>query len=151
MTRSRVRASTTRRRDRVQPGADAGTGQVGTIAAFGAFLAFLFLTVHLLVGLYATSTVTAAAHDGARLVAGARVNHGDPHAVARARGDAEAHVRGLLGRVGARTTFDWSQSTDDMVALRVRVPWPRLLPPFSSSLRNAEVDRTVHARVERPR
>ncbi len=130
---------------------DRGTGQIGTIAGFTAFLLFLFLAVHVLIGLYATSAVTAAAYDGARAVAGATVDQDDPTAVVAARRDAEAHVRALLGRAGATARFDWSASSADVVALRIRVPWPRLLPSLGGQLGDAEVDRTVRVRIERPR
>lgn len=128
---------------------DEGTGQLGTIAGFTAFLLFLFLAVHVLVGLYATSVVTAAALDGARIVAGGGVDHDDPAAVEAAQAEAEAHVRGLLGRAGDRASFDWSGSTATEVALHVRVPWPRLLPDLGGELGDAAVDRTVRMRIER--
>lgn len=128
---------------------DRGTGQIGTIAAFTAFLLFLFLAIHVLIGLYATSAVTAAAYDGARQVASADVEHDDPGALAAAREDAEAHVRSLLGRAGATARFDWTSSSATVVALHVRVPWPRLLPAIGGPLGDARVDRTVRVRVER--
>jgi hypothetical protein len=47
--------------------ADAGTGMVGTLSGFGAFMGFLLLATQLLVHLYASSAVTAAAYDAARI------------------------------------------------------------------------------------
>jgi hypothetical protein len=124
---------------------------VGTLAGFMVFLCFLFLAVHVLVGLYATSVVTASALDGARRVAGARVEHDDAASVQRARRDAEAHVRELLGRAGSRARFDWSGSDADEVQLRVTMPAPRLLPALGRTLGLDEIDRTVRVRVERQR
>ena len=61
-----------------RPAAAAGTGLISTIAGVTVFLAFLLFAVQLLMNLHATSAVTDAAWDGARHVAGARVDHGDP-------------------------------------------------------------------------
>ena len=42
-----------------------GTGAVSSLAGVAAFLAFLLLAVHVILGLYATSIVTDAAADAA--------------------------------------------------------------------------------------
>lgn len=113
------------------------------------FLAFLFFAVQLLFNLYATSVVTSTAYDGARQVAAADVDHHDPVAVEQARAEAEAHMRDLLGRYGERVTFDWSASTADTVALRVRARNPRLtFAGLGHRLGFDEVERTVSMRVE---
>lgn len=133
-------------------GCDRGAGLIGTIAGVLVFLAFLLFAVQLLANLFATSTVTSAAYDGARSVAGADVDHADHTSVAAARARAEDHVRRLLGRMGDRARFDWSGSTSEQVALRVRVEPPRVLPPaLDARLGFDEIDRTATARVEQAR
>ena len=123
-------------------GRDAGAGLVGTIAGVTVFLAFLLFAVQLLFNLYATSAVTAAAYDAARLVAG-----GDAPDVARA----EDHARQVLGRYADRVSFDWSVD-GDVVALRVTAENPTfLLPALGGSLGFDEIDRTVRVRAERLR
>ena len=72
---------------------DRGSGVVSSLAGVAAFLAFLLLAVHVIVGLYATSVVTDAAADAARRVAGTALTT-DPTAAA------EAQVRKALGRLG---------------------------------------------------
>ena len=131
---------------------DEGSGLISTIAGVLVFLVFLLFAVQLLLNLYATSATTAAAFDGARLVAGNRVDHGDPAAVEHARAEAERRVRSELGRFGSRVSFDWSQSDGDMVALRVRAATPRfLLPGFGGATAFDQIDRTVRVRVEEVR
>ena len=126
-----------------------GVGLIGTLAGTTAFLVLLLFAAQLLLNLYATSTVTAAAFDAARVVAG---EDGGPDA----QPEAERQARALLGRVGERARFSWSYvDTDgrpgaDHVALRVQAESPsRLLPLLP--LPYDVVDRTVTVRVERPR
>jgi hypothetical protein len=131
---------------------DAGTGLIGTLAGFTVVLALTLFAVQVLLNLFTTSAVTDAAHDGARRVAGARVDHGDPVAVATARADADRHVRELLGAYGRKVHLDWSASTADEVVLRVRADAPRvLIPGLAGPVGLDRVDRTVRVRVERPR
>jgi hypothetical protein len=99
--------------------------------------------------LFATSVVTAAAFDAARVVSGSA---GGP----RAEAVAERHVRALLGRYEERgdLSFEWrypdtgGDGRPDVVELRVVATHPtrlsRLGLPFS------QVDRTVRVRLERP-
>lgn len=111
-------------------------------------LTLLLFAVQVLLSLYATSTVTAAAFDAARLVAGGAAET-DRAAAAR---DAEAHARRLLGRYGTRVRFDWSATTVDEVVLRVQASTPSLVPiAVRRPLRLDTVDRTVRVRVERLR
>ena len=135
--RSARSAADRRRRER-------GAGLIGTIAGVTVFLAFLLFAVQLLFNLYATSAVTAAAYDAARLVAGAG---GGPADVPRA----EAHARAVLGRYAGRVAFEWAVD-DEVVALRVVADNPSfLLPAVGGSLGFDEIDRTVRVRVERLR
>jgi hypothetical protein len=114
------------------------------------FLVFLLFAVQILIGLYGRSVVTSAAYDGAHAVAGARVDHADPDAVAAAQAAATDRMRQQLGDVGSRATFDWSDSDADTVVLRVQADNPRFsLPGLTGSLSTDHIDRTVRARVER--
>ena len=131
---------------------DGGAGLVGTSAAVLVFLVFLLFAVQLLIGLYGRSVVTGAAYDGARSVAGARVDHADPVAVATAQATAVDRMRQQLGEVGSRATFDWTGTDADTVVLRVQADNPRFsIPGFTGPLATDHIDRTVHARIERIR
>lgn len=110
------------------------------------FLGLLLLAVQVLVGLYATSVVTAATYDAARAVAGA--DQGD---TASARAQAESNARGQLGRFGERAAFRWDNE-DDVIRLNVRAPRPTLLPrSLTTTVGLGDIDRTVHVRAERVR
>lgn len=126
---------------------DTGVGLIGSIAGLLVFLALMLFAVQTLVALHTRSAVTDAAYEGARAVAGARVDHEDPVAVAAAQGDAERRVRVLLGRFGESVQLDWSGTTADTVSLRVQARPPTFL---WTALRGptAPVDRTVRVRVE---
>jgi hypothetical protein len=113
------------------------------------FLAFLLFAAQLLVNLYATSTVTSAAHRGARQVASDALDHHDAAAVRAARERAEQTMRALLGAQGTEARFDWSGSGPAQVVLRVRLDTPALAPfGAHERLPFGRIDRTVHARVE---
>ena len=124
---------------------------VSSIVGVTAFLVLLLFAVQLVLNLYATSTVTAAAFDGARIVAGA-------HGGATAEAEAEAHIRSLLSRYAAAGRLDlhWSyRDTDaepgpDVVALTVDADHPtRLLAVFPIPYQH--VERTITVRMERLR
>lgn len=134
---------TTRCRD------DRGAGLIGLIGSVVVFLALMLFAVQILVNLYATSVATGAAYEGARQVAGARIDHSDPGAVDEARSRAEDHVRNLLGRAGDEAIVDWSRSTDDEVALRIQIQPPRFgWPGIGARTGFGRIDRTVRVRVE---
>jgi hypothetical protein len=130
---------------------EAGAGLLGTLLGVTVFLTLLLFAVHVVMNLYAASTVTAVAFDAAREVAGA---DGGP-AVEQA---AEARARAVLGRAGSadRLRLAWAYpSTDgdgepDVVELRVRAESPSTFLP-GVSLPLASVDRTIRVRLERPR
>ena len=124
-----------------------GTGLIGTVAGVTAFLVLLLFASQLLVNLYATTTVTAAAFDAARIVAG---GDGGPDSERLA----EAGARRQLGPAGSSADFAWrwldtdGDAADDHLELRVRADSPtNLLPnvrfPFQT------IDRTVQVRAER--
>jgi hypothetical protein len=108
------------------------------------FLLFLLLAVQVVFSLYARSAVTAAAFDGARLVAG---GEGGVDEAA-----AEDHVRQLLGRYGRdRVAVRFTPDPDDVV-LTVVANNPSFLPaalrrPFGFD----RIERTVRVRIERER
>lgn len=128
---------------------EAGTGLIGSIVGVTVFLVLLLFAVHLVLNLYGTSVVTAAAFDAARLRAG-----GAGAAVSEA--EAERQVLELLGSYGdgGRLQLSWSYpDTDsdgeaDVVALRVVATHPTDLLagvrfPFQ------HIDRTISVRMER--
>lgn len=98
---------------------EGGTGLVSSLAGIAAFLGFLLLAVQVLVHLYATSVVSVAAFDAARLASGA------------AGGDAKAARAHGLSMVGGYRqevrTFDVDIGAD-VVAVRVVADSPALLP-----------------------
>jgi hypothetical protein len=125
-----------------------GTGVVGAIGGVTVFFALLLVAVQLLFNLYATTVVTAVAFDAARVVAANDVvTDGDG-----GRAVAEASARRLLGRYARRVTFDWRQSDDDTVVLRVSADNPSfVIRAWAGSLGFDHIDRTVRVRVERVR
>ena len=78
---------------------EAGTGLIGSAIGITIFLLFMLFAVQVLIGLYASSIVSAAAFDGAKAVAGA--DSVDRNA---AVAGAEASVRRDLGRLLAMET-----------------------------------------------
>ena len=141
---------TTRRDGGGRP--DAGQGLVGAVAGVVVFLAFLLFAVHLVISLYATSTVTSNAYDAARAVAAADIDHGDAAAVAAAQRQAELDVRANLGDYAERVEpFDWSGTDGDVVRLRIRADNPSFLIYATGGLGLDAIDRTVTVRVERVR
>ena len=111
---------------------------------FGLFvmLVLLLFAVQVVYDLYATSAVTAAAYDAARVVAGA---DGGPGATA----SAEESARQALGRYGERLEFAWTVD-DEVVVLRVVARNPGFLPAaVRRPLGVDTVDRTVRLRAER--
>src|SRR5438093_4554024 len=82
---------------------DRGAGLFSTSFGILFFLGFLFFAVQLLFNLYATSVVTSATYDAARMVATS------PHhpATQADLDDAVAHARTLLGSYADRATFEW--------------------------------------------
>ena len=119
------------------PEPERGAGMVGAVVGVTAFLALLLFAVQLVLNLYATSVVTAAAFDGARIVAG---SDGGPEAEV----DAEAHVRSLLD--GHDLDLSWSYD-GGVVALTVETEHPTSL--FGGMpLPYQRISRTVEVRME---
>jgi len=142
------RAGTRRRLDR----RDRGTGLFGSSFGLLVFLAFLLLTVHVLANLWAGTVVTTAATQAARVVASQPPPTGrgdlDGAELVRARSQAEADARTLLGRIGNQAEFDWSGSDAAQVVVTVRVPSPSVLPPGLRHTDVGVVERTAAVRQE---
>jgi hypothetical protein len=116
---------------------------MGSVVGVLVFLLLLLFAVQVLVGLYATTVVTATAYDAAKTVAGAAARGSDD-----AQGRAVADARSRLGRLGEEAQFTWA-ATPDAVALTVRAPRPRLLPrSLVGALGPPDVVRTVRVRLE---
>jgi hypothetical protein len=113
---------------------------VGTTIGFLIFVTLMLLSAQVIVRLYATSTLTAAAARAAQQVADAP----DPLTAAP---QAEAAARRQLGTFGAtRTIFVWKEVDAQQVVLQVRGDTPTLLP-VPSEWRS--IVRTVTVRTER--
>ncbi len=111
------------------------------------FLLFLLLAVQVIYSLYATSWVTAAAYDGARIAAGADLT-GDEDA---AHAAAEAHVVQVLGDYGRSHLMPlrWVEH-DDYEILVVRARNPSFLPRYlRAPMGLEEIERTARVRKER--
>jgi len=115
-----------------------------TVVGVLVFLLFLLLAVQVLFHLYATSAVTAAAFDGARLLAAPASGVGEA--------EAEAHVRSVLGRYG-RDRVEVAFAPDpDHVVVTVRAPSPSVMPAtLRRPLGMDRIERTARVRVERGR
>jgi hypothetical protein len=121
-------------------GPELGTSIVGTLVGFLIFMTLLLLSAQVLIRLYATSTLAAAAARAAEQVAEAP----DPLAAAPA---AEAAARQQLGTFGAtRTHFDWIEIDGQQVVLEVRGDSPTLLPLLPGW---SAIKRIVTLRTER--
>jgi len=141
------------RRRPEQPGGrgERGAGLVGTFAGVLVFLVFLLFAVQLLFNLYATSAVTAASLDAARIVASQRVDHGSGASVAQAQSEAETRARAVLGRYGDHVSFTWAVD-DERVRLRVQVRNPRVFfAGFDQAIGFDTIERTLEVRVEKYR
>lgn len=129
----------------VQAG-DAGAGLLSSVVGVLVFLTLLLFAVQLVFALYATSTVTAAAWDAARIAAGSGSG-----TQASARLEAEQHLRGILGDYGDRLEIEWRDHPNDVV-LTVRADHPTFIPgPLRRSMGLDRIDRTVRVRHERVR
>lgn len=134
------------RADQLDP--EAGAGLISTIAGLLVFLALLLFATQTLIALHARSAATSAAYEGARLVAGARHSHDQSPVPEEARSRAEERIRSQLGQFGNRVDLDWSTSTWDTVALRIRARPPSFLWDSMRGRGPAAIDRTVRVRVE---
>ena len=118
-----------------------GTGMISTLLGVTFALAFLFVAAQVLVHLYATSVVSGAAYEAARLASGSQP--APPEAAA-------THGRALLGSFAEDvSTFEVTRS-DDAVRVRVVGESPALVPAAFGRLTGIGViDRSVVVRTER--
>lgn len=124
-----------------------GAGTFGTAAGFVVFLLLMFSAVQILFNLYATSMVTAAAHDAAREVAGFGAS-GDR---CRAAVEADADFATALGGYGdaGHASLEWTCTDPDIVRVRVTATHPSILPSRLGGLLSlSELDRTIEVRIE---
>jgi hypothetical protein len=116
-----------------------GSSPLTSVFGVGVFLGFLLLAVQVLLHLYGTSTVSAAAFDGARLMAAED---------GVSCGAASDHVRGLLGDYGARVAIS-CPSTGDVAAVQVAGPSPApMVDGFLGGFDLGDIERTARVRVE---
>ena len=111
------------------------------------FMLMMLAAVQILYNLYATSMVTAAAHDAAREVAGLDADANRCGAVAQA----EASFLRSLGDYGAagHATLHWTCNHPDVVRVRVVAQHPSVLPQRLAGLTSlASLDRTIEVRAE---
>ncbi len=122
------------------PEMDRGTSVVGTFVGFLIFMILLLFCAQVLVRMYATSTLTAAASRAAEDVA----ESPDPRT---AMPGAVDEARQQLGTFGAsRTRFTWLEVDGQQIVLEVRGDSPSLLPLPGGW---KEIVRTVTVRTER--
>ena len=124
-----------------------GAGLVGTSAGFLVFMLMMLAAVQILFNLYATSIVTAAAHDAARDVAGFDAAADRCGAVAAA----EASFVRSLGEYGTagHATLQWTCNNPNVVRVRVVARHPSILPARLGGLASlTNLDRTIEIRTE---
>ena len=120
---------------------------IGTSAGFLVFVLLLVAAVQILFNLYATSMVTAAAHEAARTVAGFEAVTDRCAAVA----DAEAGFVEALGDYGSagHAELRWNCTDPDLVTVQVVAVHPTFLPPrFAGLIELGHLERTIVVRVE---
>jgi hypothetical protein len=129
---------------------DRGAGTIGTATGVLVFLLLMFSSVQILFNLYATSMVTAVAHDAAREVAGFRASPSRCGAAAAATTRFTEQL-GEYGRAG-HARLEWTCTDPDVVRVRVTATHPSLLPERLGGLRSlSRLDRTIEVRIEAPR
>lgn len=127
-----------------------GAGLIGTSAAFLAFMLMMLAAVQILFNLYATSMVTAAAHDAALDVASVDAA-GKVGNRCGAVAAAEAAFTRSLGEYAAagHVTLQWTCNNPDVVRVRVVAEHPTVLPARFAGLASlTSLDRTIEIRTE---
>jgi len=127
-----------------------GAGLIGTSAAFLVFMLMMLAAVQILFNLYATSMVTAAAHDAAREVASVDAADASGNRCG-AVAAAEAAFTRSLGEYGTagHATLQWTCDNPDVVRVRVLAEHPTVLPARFAALASlTRLDRTIEIRTE---
>lgn len=130
---------------------EAGSTLIGALGGVSIFLVLMFFAVHLVLNLYGTSVVTAAAFDAARLRAGGS-------GVAVSEAEAEGVLVNLLDGYASAGQLEvfWSypdadgDGEVDLVALRVVATHPGA-PLSGVAIPFQHIDRTISVRQERLR
>ena len=137
-----------------EPGSEAtldrGAGLFGMMMALTVFLMLLMTAVQVLFNLYATTVVTGAAFDAARLVAG--YDSGADRCAAAV--GAESRFWEALGgyRRNGSAELTWTCDRDDIVRLAVRAEHPTILPASLADLTGlGQMNRVIELRVEEVR
>jgi hypothetical protein len=125
---------------------DRASGVISTTMGVAVFLSLLLLAAHVLLNLWVTSTVDAAARDAAT-----RVALSDDADATSVRQAAIERARGQLGAIGSQTTFEFDDTPrDDSVVLRVHAPGIGLVPALGRLIPSlSSVDTRVVVRKER--
>ncbi len=122
---------------------ESGTGLLGTTVGFIIFLLFMFLGIHLLLHLYATSLTAGAAYDAATTVASVNAEGNRSGAAATAESD----LRSALGAWGNDVSVTWAIDTAT-VTVTVVGSAPSLLPPGLTDATGLDIDKSVTVRIE---
>lgn len=124
-----------------------GSGLLGTVAGFLVFVLLMVAAVQVLFDLYATSMVTSAAHDAARVVAG--FDHATDRCRATSTGD-DVFAEALGGYLDeAEVSLTWTCTDPSAVRVRVIADHPTVLPPLLVGLTGlGHLDRTIVVRAE---
>ncbi len=122
---------------------ESGTGLLGTTVGFIIFLLFMFLGIHLLLHLYATSLTAGAAYDAATTVASVNAEGNRSGAAATAESD----LRSALGGWGNDVSVTWAIDTAT-VTVTVVGSAPSLLPPGLTDATGLDIDKSVTVRIE---
>ncbi len=120
-------------------GEQTGSSPLTSVFGIGVFLGFLLLAVQVLLHLFATSTVSAAAFDAAQLVAA----EGDTSC-----GRAEAHADSLLGDYGSDVDFTCDDGAET-VTVTITGPSPApLIGGFTEWSGLGAIEREAQVRTE---
>ena len=128
-------------------GDDQGTGLFGMIMGFTVFLLLLVASVQILFNLYATTVVSSAAVDAARIVAG----YDSAGSRCATTAEAEAAFWQALGDYNQRgsATLTWVCNDSETVSLAVVADHPTILPQQLRGLTGlGRFDRVIEIRVE---
>ena len=123
--------------------AEDGAGLVSSVAGVLVFLAFLLFAAQILVHLFASSFVNAAAFDAARLASGS---------AGVSESAATEHGLAVLGSYSSRVSVFAVDIGPEQVTVRVQADSPALLPAaFGRVIGTASIDRSISLRRELPR
>ena len=131
-------------------GTSRGAGLFGMAAGLAVFMLLMIAAVQVLFNLYATTFVTSAAFNAARIVAGYDSAAGRCAATAAAEREFWRELGGY--RTHGSVTLSWDCSNTEAVSLTVDARHPTILPTSLSGLTGlGRVNRTVEVRVEAAR